>query len=175
MFRGSLERRIMTLLRRAVLLACPLMAACQGPTQEEIIEQFSGVRTLHSAGAAPLPFVETLPNSQLAILSGSLTLTAHASASGRHTCSFTLTFRESADAKVVDEGTETAPCEFFRLLNTGIFLQLGDVAWRTRRFENRAECFRDTIACSGSISGHVEKDGSITIIDRGGVEFVFRR
>jgi hypothetical protein len=164
----------MKMLRLAVVLALPLICACQGPTQAEIIEQFSGVRTLESAGGAPLPFVESLPDSRLEILSGSLRLNAEFSAHDRLTCSFTLTFRESAGGQAVREGAETAPCEFFRLLSTAIFFQLGDGAVKARRFENRAACFRNTVPCTGSIEGYVDRDGSITIKDRGGVEFIFR-
>jgi hypothetical protein len=165
----------MKILALAILAAIPVLGACRVPTQAEITQQFSGVRTLATAGGAPLPFVESQANSRLEILSGSLTLNAQYSAPDRRTCSFTLTFRESADGRVLDEGTETAPCEFFQLLSTGIFFQLGDGAVRTRRFENRPNCFRNTVNCTGSIEGRVERDGSIIIVDGRGVEFVFRR
>jgi hypothetical protein len=165
----------MKLLPLAFLVVVPLLGACKGPTQAELAEQFSGTRTLESAGGAPLPYVESLANSTLEILSGSLTLDAQFSTADRRTCSFTLTFRESADGRVLDQGTETAPCEFFRLLSTGIFFQLGDGAVRTRRFENSPHCFRNTVNCTGSIEGRVERGGGITLVDRRGVTFVFQR
>jgi hypothetical protein len=165
----------MRMLALTVVAVIPVLGACNTPTQAEIAEAFSGVRILANAGGAPLPFVESRADTRLEILSGTLTLTAENATSNRRRCSFTLAFRESVDGRVVDEGAESVACEFFRLLQSGIFLQLGEGAVRTSRFVNRPSCFAGTIACKGSIEGRVEPDGSIIIIDGRGVEFRFRR
>jgi hypothetical protein len=165
----------MRMLALAAMAAVPVLGACQTPTQAEIAEAFSGVRTLATAGGAPLPFTESQAGARLEILSGSLTLTSQNITPDRRRCSFTLTYRESVDGGAVAEGTETAPCEFFRLLQSGIFFQLGEGAVQTSRFVNRSSCFAGTIGCKGSIEGRVHPDGSITIVDGRGVEFRFRR
>jgi hypothetical protein len=151
-----------------VLLLLGVTVSCGQPSPAEILEMVSGERPLIRAGGNPLPFVETRAGVTLEMLAGSLRLNPEPAGNSRYTCSFSLTYRETRDDGTTAEGSETVPCTYFRLLNTGIYFELGAGGERIRRLENAPQM------CAVCVSGSLF-DRDVVIRDRYGVDFIFRK
>jgi hypothetical protein len=159
--------------RRFLLLPLVMLAACESPTQEDFSQREVGVYALVSAGGAALPFVEMGGSTRLEILSGSLTIESGYVAQGWRACSFTLEFRESVGAAEAVRQTEAVPCRYSWIFSNIPNFQLDGEAQKVRRFENMAHDLRlCSFAC---IQGQRGRDFSITITDRNGIPFIFRK